>query len=71
MNHRIVCYSRTSRPGLSPCPHQAARAGTSICAILEDRGPRDEGRAVAVDTLHEPAATGRQVVHAGVRSGGS
>ena len=42
---------------------QATRAGASIFAVLEDRGPGDESRAVAVDTLHEPTATSRQVVH--------
>jgi hypothetical protein len=31
--------------------------------FFEDWGPGDESRAVAVDTLHEPAAAGRQVVH--------
>src|SRR5580658_6921579 len=42
--------------------HEAARPGTGLFAILEDRGPGDEGRAVAVDPLHEAAAAGRQIV---------
>ena len=48
---------------LPPVAHEAAGAGAGVLAVLEDRRAGDQGRAIAVDPLHQTPAAGRQIVH--------
>ena len=51
------------RRRLPPAAHEAAGAGAGVLAVFEDRRAGDQGRAIAVDPLHQTAAAGRQIVH--------
>src|SRR5882757_1369102 len=52
-----------ARTRSSSTPDQSARTGTGVGTVHQDRYPRFDHLQIPVDALHEPAPSGREVVH--------